>query len=53
MRGAYDGCSGECCQLSGRAHLLEVLQAGPELDAERERVEELLADAGVRLPRAA
>ena len=53
VRGAYDKVLGECCAALGRAHLLEVLQAGHELDAERERVEELLAHAGVRLPRAA
>ena len=53
VRGAYDKVLGECCTALGRPHLLGVLQAGHELDAERERVEELLADAGVRLPHAA
>lgn len=50
VRGAYDKVLGECCTALGRTHLLDVLQAGHELDAERYRVEELLADAGVRLP---
>jgi hypothetical protein len=53
VRGAYDKALGECCTALGRTHLLGVLQAGHELDAERERVEDLLADAGVRLPHAA
>ena len=53
VRSAYDKVLGECCTALGRPHLLGVLQAGNELDAERERVEELLADAGVRLPHAA
>jgi len=53
VRGAYDKVLGECCTALGRTHLLGVLQAGHELDAERERVEELLADAGVSLPHAA
>jgi hypothetical protein len=53
VRGAYDKVLGECCTALGRSHLLGVLQAGHELDAERERVEDLLAEAGVRLPHAA
>src|SRR3954452_4740715 len=53
VRGAYDKVLGECCTALGRTHLLDVLQAGRELDAERERVEDLLGNAGVRLPRAA
>jgi hypothetical protein len=53
VRGAYDKVLGECCAALGRPHLLGVLRAGNELDAERERVEELLAEAGVSLPHAA
>ena len=53
VRGAYDKVLGECCAALGRTHLLEVLRDARELDAERERVEDLIADAGVRLPRAA
>jgi hypothetical protein len=53
VRGAYDKVLGECCTALGRTHLLGVLRAGRELDAERERVEDLLADSGVRFPHAA
>jgi hypothetical protein len=53
VRGAYDKVLGECCAALGRTHLLEVLRDARELDAERERVEDLIADAGVRLPHAA
>lgn len=53
VRAAYDRALAECCAALGLAHLLGVLPAGPELDAERERVEEQLTDAGVRLPHAA
>jgi hypothetical protein len=53
VRGAYDKVLGECCTAMGRTHLLDVLRAGHELDAERERVEELLTDAGVPLRRVA
>jgi hypothetical protein len=53
VRGAYDKVLGECCTALGRTHLLGVLAAGPELDAERERVEDVLADAGVSIPHAA
>jgi hypothetical protein len=49
-RWAYDRVLGECCARLGRAHLLDVLSAGAELNAERERVEELLSESGVRLP---
>src|SRR3954471_9793844 len=52
IRGAYDHVLGECCAALGRTHLLGVLAAGPELDAERERVEQLLTDSGIRLPHA-
>jgi hypothetical protein len=53
VRGAYDRALGECCATFGFPHLLAVLPVGPELDAERERVEDLLADSGVRFPHAA
>jgi hypothetical protein len=53
VRGAYDRALSECCAALGLTHLLGVLPAGPEQDAERERVEEQLADSGVRLPHAA
>ena len=42
VRGAYDRALGECCAALGLTHLLGVLPAGPELDAERERVEDQL-----------
>ena len=50
VRGAYDRALAECCAALGLAELLGVLPAGAEQDAERERVEELLADSGVRFP---
>jgi hypothetical protein len=53
VRTAYDRALGECCGTLGLTHLLAVLPVGPELDAERERVEDLLADSGVRFPHAA
>jgi hypothetical protein len=53
VRSAYDRALAECCAALGHTHLLGVLPAGPELDAERERVEDQLADSGVRLPHAA
>jgi hypothetical protein len=53
VRGAYDRTLGECCAALGITHLLGVLPAGPELDAERTRVEEQLADSGLRFPHAA
>ncbi len=53
VRSAYDRALGECCATLGLTHLLAVLPAGAERDAERERVEDLLADSGVRFPRAA
>jgi hypothetical protein len=52
VRGAYDKVLGECCVTLGRTHLLGVLAPGRELDIERERVEDLIADAGVRFPHA-
>jgi hypothetical protein len=53
VRGAYDRTLAECCTALGITHLLAVLPAGPELDVERERVEEQLAGCGVRFPHAA
>jgi hypothetical protein len=53
VRCAYDRSLAECCAALGITHLLAVLPAGPELDAERERVEVQLAGCGVRLPHAA
>ena len=53
LRYAYDRTLAECCAALGLTHLLGVLPAGPELDAERERVEEQLAGSGVRFPHAA
>src|SRR3954452_12894242 len=53
VRGAYDKVLGECCAALGRTHLLDVLRDARELDAERERVEDLVRASGVRLPYAA
>ncbi len=53
VRGAYDRALAECCTALGLTHLLAVLPAGPELDVERERVEDQLAGCGVRFPHAA
>ncbi len=53
VRSAYDRALAECCTALGITHLLAVLPAGPELDAERERVEDQLAGCGVRFPHAA
>ena len=53
VRTAYDRALAECCAALGLSQLLGVLPAGSELDAERERVEEQLTHAGVRLPHAA
>jgi hypothetical protein len=53
VRCAYDRSLAECCAALGITHLLGVIPAGPELDVERERVEEQLAGCGVRLPHAA
>ncbi len=53
VRAGYDRALTECCAALGLTHLLGVIPAGPELDAERERVEGLLTDSGVRLPHAA
>ena len=53
VRAGYDRALAECCAALGLTHLLGVLPVGAELDAERERVEGLLTESGVRLPRAA
>jgi hypothetical protein len=53
VRSAYDRALTECCAALGLTHLLGVLSPGPELDAERERVEYQLIGCGVRLPHAA
>jgi hypothetical protein len=53
VRGAYDRALAECCDALGHTQLLGVLPDGPELDAERQRVEERLTHSGVRLPHAA
>jgi hypothetical protein len=53
VRLGYDRALDECCAALGMTHLLAILPAGHELDVERERVEEQLIDAGVRLPRTA
>jgi hypothetical protein len=53
VRSAYYKALAECCDALGITHLLGILPAGPELDAERERVEEQLTDCGVRFPHAA
>jgi DNA-binding IclR family transcriptional regulator len=50
VRSAYDRSLAECCAALGVDHLLDVLSSGPELDAERQRVEEQLAGCGVRIP---
>ena len=53
VRRAYDGALSECCAVLDLTHLLGVLPPGPELDAERARVEGLLDDSGLTLPFAA
>jgi hypothetical protein len=53
IRGAYDRALGECCESLGLTHLLDVLPVGQERDVERDRVEGLLADSGVRITHAA
>ena len=50
VRSAYDRSLSESCAALDLTHLLGILPAGPELDAERERVEEQLTDSGVRFP---
>lgn len=46
---AYDQVLVEACHALDVEHLLEVLPPGPELDAERQRVEAVLGWAGLRL----
>ena len=53
VRSAYDHVLAECCVCLGREHLLDVLRPGPELDAERRRVELLLYGLGMPLADAA
>jgi hypothetical protein len=49
IRLAYDDVLAECCAALGLEHLLGVLDDGPELDAERRRVEVVLSGAGMVL----
>jgi hypothetical protein len=49
LRYAYDHVLSEACAALAIDHLLGVLDAGDELDAERARVESLLWLAGVRI----
>lgn len=49
IREAYDDVLAEGCEALGFQHLLAVLTPGDELDVERERVEDLLEHAGLRL----
>ena len=49
VRRAYDGVLAETCTALGVTHLLGVLPPGPELDAERSRVERALELAGFEL----
>ena len=46
---AYDRVLVEACAALVVEHLLEVLPPGPELDVERQRVELVLAAAGLGL----
>lgn len=49
IRGAYDHVLAEGCDALGLPHLLAVLPPGEELDIERDRVEDLLEESGLRL----
>lgn len=49
VRRAYDDVLGEACAALRIVHLLAVLPAGVELDRERDRVEDALADTGLEL----
>lgn len=49
-RQAYDHVLGEAADMVEVAHLIAVLPPGRELDRERERIEQVLEDAGL-LPR--
>jgi len=53
LRSAYDLVLAECCTSLGQAHLLAVIQPGPELDKERRRVELLLHSFGLPVDHAA
>ncbi|HCB05312.1 MAG TPA: hypothetical protein PLZ93_24280 [Nocardioides sp.] len=53
VRSGYDRALAECCAALGITHLLGVLPEGPELDAERTRVERQLTASGVRFRPAA
>jgi hypothetical protein len=53
LRRAYDKVLAEGCVALGLTHLLEVLPPGEELDAERDRVEGLLLEAGLQIDLAA
>lgn len=46
---AYDDVLAEGCEALGFPHLLRVLPPGHEHDVERDRVEDLLEEAGLRL----
>ncbi len=52
-RRAYDGVLAEGCDALGVTHLLTVLEPGPDLDAERVRVERMLHRWGLVLDDAA
>jgi hypothetical protein len=53
LRAAYDVVLGECCDSLGQAHLLTILEPGPELDRERRRVELMLHSYGLPVDLAA
>ena len=53
LQAAYDHVLGECCDSLGQAHLLAVIQPGPELDRERRRVELVLHSFGLPVHHAA
>lgn len=52
-RWAYDKVLAEACRALDITHLLAVLEPGPELDAERRRVERVLGAAGLEVDQAA
>jgi hypothetical protein len=49
IREAYDHVLAEGCDALGLPHLLSVLPPGDDRDVERDRVEDLLEEAGLRL----
>jgi hypothetical protein len=53
VRRAYDDVLAEGCDALGLVHLLGVLDAGEELDRERERIERLLHRWGLALDESA